>query len=88
MWKSELCMRKTPCEGEINLFYFYFIFKKSASLNIMLLYIKFLRNENEMIYILVILGFNVCYINTYKLFLVSGIWKCLLKGGTNKFCLK
>ena len=35
MWKSELCMRKTPCEGEINLFYFYFIFKKSVSLNIL-----------------------------------------------------
>lgn len=33
LWKSELCMRKTPCEGEINLFYFYFIFKKSVSLN-------------------------------------------------------
>lgn len=35
MWKSELCMRKAPCEGEINLFYFYFIFKKSVSLNIL-----------------------------------------------------
>lgn len=35
MWKSELCMRKTPCEGEINLFYFYLIFRKSVRLSIL-----------------------------------------------------
>lgn len=27
MWKSELCMRKTPCEGEMNLFYSIFFSK-------------------------------------------------------------
>lgn len=73
MWKSELCMRKTPCEGEINLFYFFFIFQKSVSLNILSLYIRFQRNENEMTYLKVLLGFNLCYANTCKLLLMDGI---------------
>lgn len=28
MWKSEVCMRKTPCEGEINLLFYLFLFNK------------------------------------------------------------
>ena len=72
MWKSELCLRMTPCEGEMDLFYFYFLFKKSVSLNI-LSRIRFQRNENEMTYIKVLHGFNLSYANTCKFLLMGGV---------------
>lgn len=87
MWKSELCMRKTPCEGEINLFYFFFIFKTSVSLNILSLDARLQRKENEMTYIKMLLGFNLRYANSCKLLLMGGVQEYLLKGGTNIFCL-
>lgn len=33
MWKSEVCMRKTPCEGEINLLFLFLFNNELTDIN-------------------------------------------------------
>lgn len=84
MWKSELCMRKTPCEGEINLFYFYFALEKSARLNILLHYIRFYGSWDEIISVCS----HLCCMNTCS-FLTTGVRGVMgTTDGASVFCVK